>query len=127
MAGQSVVDLREVSPPARPHREYGYTWMPLAHAQRDGIALDRVSDAIGPRVRGMVYRGGYGNTVNTVHGVFVAVAPEDRDPETGRPRPRRAVWWEVCEESAADHGRIRRHMTSWEYERRNQPLFTIGE
>ena len=124
----NVVNLREVNPPAGPDRAYGgYVWMPLADAAAAGIALDNVMDGIGPRVAGMVYRGGYCNGVNTVHGVFVGVAPADRDPETGQFRPRRAVWWEVAEESADDRGRIRRHMTSWQYERRNQPLFMISK
>lgn len=121
-----VVELRNVTVPGAPRTEYRFEgWMPLADAVAAGIDLSYTADGIGPRVRGMVYRGGYCNGVNTVHDVFVCVAPADRDPDTGKFRPRRAVWWEVAEESADDNGRVRRHMTSWEYERRNQPLFML--
>lgn len=123
-----VVELREVRTPGAPHPDYaGYQWVPLADAVADGIDLAYVADAIGPRVRGMVYRGGYCNGVNTVHDVFVCIAPAGPDPENVRVTlPRRAVWWEVAEESADDHGRVRRHMTSWQYETRNQPLFMLN-
>jgi hypothetical protein len=119
-----VVELRDVPAPGAPHPESGFEgWVPLADAMAAGIDLSYVTDGIGPRVRGMVYRGGYLRNVSTVHNVFVCVAPADRDPETGRPRPRRAVWWDVAEESADDDGRVRRHMTSWQYDRDNRPLF----
>lgn len=123
-----VVNLREVKAGgpsywSGPRRE----WVTLEDAREHGIPLDYVADGIGPRVRGMVYRGGYCNGVNTVHGVFVCVESGARDRVTGRFLPRRAVSWEVAEESADDHGRIRRHCTSWQYEQRNQPLFMIGE
>lgn len=127
----NVVNLRDVSlKDAGPEHWHGArrVWMTLADAAAAGIPLDYVADGIGPRVRGMVYRGGYLNTVNTVHDVFVCVESGARDRVTGRFLPRRAVWWEVAEESADDHGRVRRHCTSWEYDRRrNQPLFLIGE
>jgi hypothetical protein len=100
-------------------------WMTLDAARAAGIKLDHVTPGIGPRVRGMVYLGAYWGSVNTVHEVFVKVVPPGRDPETGRFTPRRAVWWEVAEESANDHGRVRRHCTSWEYDKRNQPLFML--
>jgi hypothetical protein len=125
----NVAELRVVSAPGAPHPAYGYEgWMPLADAMAGGIGLSNVAAGIGPRVRGMVYRGGYLRGVNTVHDVFVCVAPAGPDSEDGRRiLPRRAVWWEVAEESADDNGRIRRHMTSWQYEQRNEPLFMIGE
>lgn len=121
----NVVALREVAPPPAYRAEH--VWMPLADAAADGIDLSRImADGIGPRVRGMVYRGGYCNTVNTVHDVFVCVALAGPDPENVRVMlPRRAVWWEVAEESADDCGRVRRHCTSWGYDRRNRPLFMI--
>jgi len=123
-----VVSLRAVPTPGAEHPAYaGYRWVPLVDAVANGIDLSRVTDGIGPRVRGMVYRGGYCNEVNTVHDVFVCIAPAGPDPEDVRVMlPRRAVWWQAAEESASDHGRIRRHMTSWQYERRNQPLFMLN-
>lgn len=122
-----VVELRDVRTGVRGNPAAGESWMRLADARTARVSLDYVTDGIGPRERGMVYRGGYCNTVNTVHDVFVLVVPPDRDPETGRFRPARAIWWEVAEESHDDHGRVRRHCTSWAYDRRqNQPLFMIG-
>lgn len=120
--------LREVAAPGGSDRtRYGREWLTLTDAVAAGIDVTHVRDAVGPRVRGMVYLGGYWGTVSTVHDVFVCIAPAVRDPDTGRFTRRRAVWWEVAEESAADHGRIRRHCTSWEYDRRNEPLFMIPE
>lgn len=118
----AVVELRDWRGISLPP---GDDWMRLTDAVTVGIALDYVADAIGPRVRGMVYRGGYLNNVNTVHEVFVRVAEADRDPESGRLCPRRAVHWTVAEESADDHGRVRRHCTSWQYDIRNVPLLAF--
>lgn len=109
-----TVALREVAL-AGPEHWQGpeRKWVTLADARAAGIPLDYVTSGIGPRVRGMVYRGGYGDTVNTVHDVFVCVQND------------RAVWWEVAEECAGDHGRVRRHCTSWTFEQRNTPLFML--
>lgn len=113
-ATMETVALRGVGPGGPEHWQGPERkWLTLTDAQAAGIPLDYVADGIGPRVRGMVYRGGYGGTVNTVHDVFVCV-------QDGR-----AVWWEVAEESAEDHGRVRRHCTSWTFERRNTPLFML--
>ena len=108
-----IIALRDV-------KMNGPEWITLAEARERGIPLDWVADGIGPRERGMVYRSGYWGTVNTVHDVFVKIAPEDRDP-----RKFYAVWWSVAEESADDHGRIRSHCTSWAYDVRNQPLAVL--
>lgn len=126
----SVVNLRTVTLRGGGSGHWdreGRRWMTLADAQAAGIELGYVRENIGPRVRGMVYIGGYCHTVNTVHEVFVCVETGARDRVSGKFLPRRAVWWEVAEESADDHGRIRKHCTSWTFERRNQPLFMIGE
>ncbi len=116
-----VVDLRTVAAPV------GREWMTLADAEAAGIPLDHVRDGIGPRARGMVYRGGYANDVSTVHEVFVEIRQGDRDYATGAFLPVRAAYWLVAEESADDYGRVRRHCTSWTYNDRNQPLFMIGD
>lgn len=119
----NVVALREwegISLPA-----HG-AWMRLADAVTCGIELGYVAEAIGPRVRGMVYRSGYPGDVSTVHDVFVRVMEADTDPNSGMPRPCRAVHWEIAEESAMDHGRVRRHCTSWQCGTRNQPLLTFA-
>lgn len=123
-----VVPLREVAAPRPPHPSHaGHAWMRLGDALAQGVDLSYVREDIGPRERGTVYLGGYLRTVNTVHEVFVCVVPEGPDPgDPGRALPRRAVCWGVCEESADDYGHPRWHMTSWRYDRRNQPLFTIG-
>lgn len=105
----------------------GSEWMTLASARAEGVDLSWVADGIGPRERGTVYYGAYWGTVNTVHQVFVKVVAVGRDSVTGQPRPRRATYWEIVEQSQRDNGRTRRHCTSWEYDRRNQPLFMISE
>lgn len=123
--GHNIVMLREVQPPA--YAAPGTSWMTLADAETAGVDMNGEGDSIGPRRRGVVYRGAYWGDVSTVHDVFVLVAPAGRNPETGRFTPRRVVGWTVAEESASDHGRIRSHCTSWAYDRRNQPLFLITD
>ena len=67
-----------------------------------------------------MYRSGYWGHVSTVHDVFVEVLPPDG---VTRFSPR-AVWWEVAEQ-CSDDVRVRRHCTSWAYDRNNQALFML--
>ncbi|AXH66480.1 hypothetical protein SEA_SATIS_331 [Streptomyces phage Satis] len=109
--------MRHTVVPVREFVPAGAEWLSLADARERGIPLDWVAGSIGPRERGMVYRSGYWNTVNTVHDVFVKVGTVDG--------AERAVWWSVVEESADDRGRARTHCTSWEYDTRNQVLASL--
>lgn len=112
------MELRDVAVPT--YGREGTQWLTLEAARAVGVDLSYVADGIGPRVRGMVYRGGYLDTVNTVHDVFIEVMP----PVPGSGRAPRAVYWEVAEQSG-DDVRVRRHCTSWTYERRNRVLFML--
>jgi hypothetical protein len=116
-----VTELREVGAPR--DAGDGAVWMTLGVAREHGVFLGDVAGDIGPRERGVVYLSGYWRTVNTVHEVFVKVRPRERNRETRRMLPLRAVWWTVSEQSAGDV-RERRHCTSWTYAP-NRPLFTI--
>jgi hypothetical protein len=113
-----VVQLRDVSAPTCGRS--GSQWLTLEAARLVGVDTSYVTDGIGPRERGMVYRSGYWGHVSTVHDVFVEVMPPDGVTYSSP----RAVYWEVAEQSGSDV-RVRRHCTSWSYDRGNQPLFTL--
>lgn len=114
----NAIPLRAVDLPP------GGTWMTVEQATRELVNLDYVRSSLGPLVRGIVYRSGYWGLVSTVHGVFVDVRPAGRDGG-GNYLPRRAVGWQVAEEDATDNGRVRRHMTSWHYDRNNRVLHML--
>lgn len=94
-------------------------WITLEDAERQGLSLARVSDAIGPRRAGTLYYGGYWQNVNTVLSVHVKVE-RVRNARTGR-YVRKVTHWEVAERDT-EESRIRRHCTSWEYDTRNHVL-----
>lgn len=112
MATVTVPALREVGLPL------GEGWVRLADAEAAGVDLGYVASAVGPRRRGVVYFCAYWQTTNVVHDVFVRVTDMR---ERGR-RFRRAVAWQVAEENSGDGERVRRHMTSWAYDRRNRVI-----
>lgn len=117
VATVAVPALREVAPPP------GGGWMRLADAKAAGVDMGYVHGGIGPRERGVVYLCAYWRTSNIVHDVFVRVTDVRRRGRTFR----RAVSWEVAEESVCDFGRVRRHMTSWTYDTRNRVLRTLTD
>ena len=120
--GHMVVGLRDVKVPG--YAADGQRWMRLEDAEAADVDFNGYEAAIGPRRRGVVYLGGYWKNVSTVHDVFVCVT--QARGAGGRFVGCKVVGWTVVEEDASDCGRVRSHMTSWEYDRYNQALFTIG-
>jgi hypothetical protein len=78
-------------------------WITLEDAERRGVDLSWVSDAIGPRRPGTLYLGGYCRDVNTVLAVRVKVEGP------------RAVHFHITERDTT-FPRPRRHCTSWLYD-----------
>lgn len=93
-------------------------WITLEQAENEGLRLAYVRSGIGPRRAGVLYRGGYGDTVNNVIAVHVRVG--ETTTGDGR-RIRIADHWEVTERSDGED-RVRRHCTSWTFEPRNTVL-----
>lgn len=119
---EGVPELREVSLPE--YTPDGEKWMRLADAEAAGADMNGYGNDIGPRRRGVIYYGAYWGDTNIVHDVFVCVM-RVRDGR-GRFAGLRIVSYQVAEESAKgpSAGRVRRHMTSWAYDRRNRVLST---
>lgn len=83
-------------------------WLTLDDAEMANVDLSWVAAGIGPRRRGTLYYGAYWGDMNQVVNVFVLANAE-----------RKATSYLIAERSVGQE-RIRRHSTSWEYDRGNR-------
>lgn len=97
----------------------GAEWITLEQAEEEGLRLAYVRAAIGPRRTGTLYYGAYWGDVNNVIAVHVKVGTVRN--RHGR-MVRAAVHWQITERSVGET-RVRRHCTSWDYDRRNYVLY----